>query len=253
MHYDIKWIEEEFGFGKTLNFLFFWGHTSKNEQVGKECLSQWYPASFTFDNIIYKTSEHWMMAQKALLFKDRDIFEKIIKTETTKEVKSLGRQIKNFSNDIWNESKFKIVKTGNIHKFTQNPKLLSYIKSTEGQVLVEASPVDKIWGIGLAQDAVNVDNPYFWDGENLLGFALMEVRDYVKKFESFALITDPVLPIWKKYPNIHIMDMFWRMGEGEDYILKFSNYWRKLSQNEQEIYKLMFPSPSDWELDWYKL
>lgn len=121
-----------------------------------------------------------MMAQKALLFNDQKMFEKIIACNKPAEAKELGRYVTGFDEQVWNESKYEIVKNGNIHKFNQNAALLNYLLNTGDRVLVEASPVDRIWGIGLAQDDEDITNIYTWRGENLLGFALMEVRDFLR-------------------------------------------------------------------------
>jgi predicted NAD-dependent protein-ADP-ribosyltransferase YbiA (DUF1768 family) len=82
IHYDISWLKARSKKGDALKYIFFWGHARvKNEAVGKSCFSQWYPASFIVEGITYKTAEHWMMAQKALLFGDSIIFQKIVNCE----------------------------------------------------------------------------------------------------------------------------------------------------------------------------
>ncbi|WP_211316393.1 NADAR family protein [Niabella yanshanensis] len=126
-----------------------------------------------------------MMAQKTVLFANGDLFNKIIDSHTPAEAKALGRQIIGFDELIWNDHKYNIVTTGNIHKFNQHPQLAAYLANTGDSILVEASPVDRIWGIGLAQDDPYIDNIYAWQGQNLLGFALMEVRDFLKDFGTF--------------------------------------------------------------------
>jgi ribA/ribD-fused uncharacterized protein len=180
-HYNRAWLAEKFENGDALNFLHFWGHAHKtNEAIGKFCLSQWFAASFTVDGTTYATAEHWMMAQKALLFSDDDIFKQIINSTDPKDVKALGRKIKGFDNDIWDKNKYEIVKQGNIYKFSQNQALAYYLLQTGDAIIVEASPVDPIWGIGMAQNHSDIDNVLAWRGENLLGFALMETRDFLK-------------------------------------------------------------------------
>ena len=177
--YSIEWLKSLIDEGETPKYIYFWGHTSKSE-VGKQCFSQWYEKEFTVDKVTYKTAEHWMMAHKARLFKNEDIFEKIINSNSPGEVKSLGRKVKGFDEKIWNENRYKIVVEGNYHKFTQHPKLKEFLVNTNNRIIVEASPVDKIWGIGMAQDHKNIEDVFSWKGENLLGFALMEVRDMIK-------------------------------------------------------------------------
>ena len=115
------------------------------------------------------------------LFNDNEIFHKIMSSKSPKEYKELGRKIKNFSDSKWNENKYQIVLKGNIAKFSQNEKLKVFLLNTGTKILVEASPYDKIWGIGLSADQENIENPLTWRGENLLGFALMEVRDLLNK------------------------------------------------------------------------
>jgi len=166
------------------NTILFYGHTT-NKNIGPQCLSQWFPCKFTEpiideDNqtaatIEYHCAEQYMMAHKALLFQDNDTFAKICKANTPKECKELGRQVRNFDQKRWDEYKEEIVVVGNYHKFTQNPDLAEYLKSTDGKVLAEASPYDRIWGIGFDKDHA-FENRSKW-GQNLLGKALMIVRE----------------------------------------------------------------------------
>lgn len=166
---------------KQNDFLFFWGHQPpKDGTITKTCFSQWWMSSFKVDEIEYKSAEHFMMAKKAPLFGDFEIMNQIIKANSPADVKKLGREVKNYNDAIWLENKYEIVKTGNFYKFSQNPELQKFLLSTGEKVLVEASPVDAIWGIGLASDHKNANNPKEWKGLNLLGFALMEVRDELK-------------------------------------------------------------------------
>ncbi|KIQ25123.1 hypothetical protein RT99_01265 [Flavobacterium sp. MEB061] len=159
-------------------FLFFWGHQpNKDGSISKTCFSQWWLSSFEVDKVIYKTAEHWMMAKKAELFKDNVVLEKIIKANSPAEAKKLGREVKNYNETLWLAARFDIVKEGNHHKFSQNPELKTFLLNTKDRVIVEASPVDAIWGIGMAGDHKDVLTPKKWKGLNLLGFALMEVRD----------------------------------------------------------------------------
>ncbi|WP_232066228.1 NADAR family protein [Hymenobacter sp. BT18] len=163
--------------GYQAKYLYFWGHTGKPDTaVGKECFSQWYPAAFTVANETYATAEHYMMAEKARLFDDETTRQAILHARHPNEAKKLGRQIKHFDEARWNATRFEVVVRGNEAKFSQNPALLEYLLTTDQRVLVEASPVDPIWGIGLAQDDPKAADPAEWAGLNLLGFALMEVR-----------------------------------------------------------------------------
>lgn len=166
---------------ESLKYIFFWGHQpNKDGSIGKSCFSQWWQSDFKVDNVVYKTAEHFMMAEKARLFNDEDIFEKIINTNHPNEVKKLGRKVKNFNPEQWDDSKFGIVKAANFYKFSQTPELKKFLLSTGNRIIVEASPVDAIWGIGMAKNDAGIENPNNWKGENLLGYALMEVRDELK-------------------------------------------------------------------------
>ena len=246
-HYDINWLTKKFESGDTLKYIFFWGHTNKyNEEVGKFCFSQWFECPFTVNNLTYKTAEHWMMAQKALLFNNLENFDKIINCNEPGEAKELGRQVLGYDEQTWNEKKFEIVKLGNIHKFNQHPKFAEYLLQTENRILVEASPVDTIWGIGLSQDSSDIENIYAWRGQNLLGFALMATRDFLTEFGHFKELDNSVQPPWTKFPTIDSSDMFWRMGMGEDYLNEFVKYYLKLSDKEKIIYKLTNPEPFEW-------
>ena len=170
---------KSFNSGENIKFLFFWGH-QKYDSVTKSCFSQWYASSFEVDGVRYQNAEQFMMAQKALLFKDFEIYNQIIFSSKPGKVKELGRQVRNFDQQIWESNRFDIVVRGNYHKFSQNEELSTFLINTKDRILVEASPVDTIWGIGLAQDEERALDPNHWKGLNLLGYALMEVRDQLK-------------------------------------------------------------------------
>lgn len=184
MKYQKKDIIALYQFQKPLKFVFFWGHSEYARNITKACLSQWYPCEFIKDDVVYNTAEQYMMAQKALLFKDMDIYDKIMEAEHLKKYKALGKKVKNFSETVWNQYKYHIVVEGNFCKFSQNENLKSFLLGTNSRVLVEASPYDGIWGIKMAADDKNIENPLMWKGENLLGFALMEVRDRLSEMEK---------------------------------------------------------------------
>lgn len=120
-----------------------------------------------------------MMAEKAKLFDDTNIYNQILETRKQGKIKELGRQIKKFNQDVWDEYKYQIVVKGNFFKFSQNEKLKTFLLNTNQKILVEASPLDTIWGVGLSADDEKVRNPHLWEGSNLLGFALMEVRNQI--------------------------------------------------------------------------
>ena len=161
-------------------YIFFYSHKGEGE-IDKRCLSQWYECQFEVEGIKYNTAEQYMMAQKALLFEDQEIYEKIMASKDPKEYKSLGRQIKNFSNEKWNPKKFDIVKKGNVAKFSQNENLKQFLLNTKDKILVEASPTDNIWGIGMSENDKDILDESKWKGENLLGKAIMKAREFLKK------------------------------------------------------------------------
>ena len=163
--------------GARPKYLLFWGHRPPVAGgVGQGCLSQWWPAAFTVDVLVYPSAEHFMMAAKALLFGDADMAARIREAPHPGAAKKLGRQVRGFQEERWAAHRFDLVVAGNLAKFGQHPDLREFLRGTGERVLVEASPQDRIWGIGLAADDERATSPYQWRGLNLLGFALMEVR-----------------------------------------------------------------------------
>lgn len=161
-------------------YLFFWGHQPRHiGRIGQECLSQWYDASFIVDGIHYATAEHFMMAEKARLFADTQTCAQILAASHPDVAKKLGRVVQNFDEAVWQQHRFGIVVNGNQAKFTQNHRLQDFLLHTGERVLVEASPFDTIWGIGLAEADAHIAEPTSWHGLNLLGFALMQVRSWL--------------------------------------------------------------------------
>ncbi|MBW8688197.1 NADAR family protein [Chitinophaga rhizophila] len=177
MKYSNDWLIRRYNTKEKLNFTFFWGHKGQPGDVTKSCFSQWWPAAFTADNHTYITAEHWMMAGKARLFADTAIEQEILQAPSPAIAKQLGRKVKNFDPVKWDAEKFNIVVEGNLLKFSQHPKLKEFLISTGDTILVEASPLDRIWGIGMGAAHEHAANPLLWKGQNLLGYALMEVRD----------------------------------------------------------------------------
>ena len=182
MKYSIDRLKEQIAKGIEINYYFFWGHTPKIPgTIDKSCLSQWFSAAFTVDDILYPTAEHWMMVQKAKLFKDEEALSKMLNTSKPGTVKALGRTVRDFDKEVWNEQAYHIVVEGNKHKFSQNESMKNFLLSTGNKIIVEASPRDFIWGIGMGQDRKEAMNPHTWRGTNWLGFALMETRDELLK------------------------------------------------------------------------
>lgn len=159
-------------------FLFFWGHTpARPGQVDASCFSQWFDAPFLVGETEYPTAEHYMMAEKARLFGDHASHQAILASPHPHQAKSLGRQVQGFVQELWEQACWDIVVRANLEKFSQNPELQAFLLGTGSRVLVEASPQDRIWGIGLSRDDPRASDPRLWLGENRLGFALMEVRE----------------------------------------------------------------------------
>ncbi|MFT5421479.1 MAG: ribA/ribD-fused uncharacterized protein [Alphaproteobacteria bacterium] len=176
-----KQLEEHLQNGNKVEYVFFWGPLPEISGVSKSCFSQWHPSPFTVGGITYKTAEHFMMAEKARLFGDTESAEKIVAAKGASKAKKIGREIKHFDESLWLQHRFDIVVNTSKHKFGQNEDLKAFLLSTGDKVLVEASPEDNIWGIGLAEDNSDCETPDTWQGLNLLGFALMEARDLLLK------------------------------------------------------------------------
>jgi ribA/ribD-fused uncharacterized protein len=170
-----------FAQGHRPEYLLFWGHQAPKSGVNKSCFSQWFEAEFKVDGVRYRTAEHFMMAGKARLFGDTDTCERILAARTPGEAKKLGREIRGFDEAAWVAARLDIVTQGNVAKFAQNAALGAFLLGTGHQVLVEASPVDPIWGIGLAATDPAAQDPRAWKGLNLLGFALMAARDTLRQ------------------------------------------------------------------------
>ncbi len=162
--------------GNKVKYLHFWGYR-KSKAIGVSCFSQWYSAPFDSEGKHFPTAEHYMMYHKAKLFGDTAAMQRVLASKDPGEAKAIGRQVLNYNDNVWREKRFAIVVAGNIEKFSQHPELLEFLQGTGERILVEASPVDKIWGIGLDAKHEHASNPNKWKGENLLGFALMKVRD----------------------------------------------------------------------------
>jgi hypothetical protein len=154
------------------NYIFFWGGF----------LSNFYPASFTVDNIAYNCSEQYFMKKKQETFDSSNDYlaTNILKETNPKYIKNYGRKVKNFDEKKWSEVRYDIMKKGVYEKFSQNKQLKDLLLNTNDKTLVEASPFDKIWGIGLNEDNAKVTHPCKWTGLNLLGKILMEVRSELK-------------------------------------------------------------------------
>ena len=179
---NVEALIKEIAEGLNPKYLFFWGHQLLNDdQIGKQCLSQWWDEKFIVDGITYPSAEHYMMAQKAKLFGDKPTYQKILSVPHPSVAKRFGRTVVGFDETVWTQNRYDIVIRGNEAKFTQNEVLKKFLLNTHTRILVEASPVDKIWGVGLAENDQRIYHPEKWRGLNLLGFALMEVRYHIQR------------------------------------------------------------------------
>lgn len=167
--------------GARIKYLCFWGHRPRPDgSIGPSCLSQWWPSPFTVDGVGYATAEHWMMAGKARLFADAEAERRVLAAAHPAGAKKAGRLVRGFDEAVWERERFRIVVEGSVHKFASDPALRAFLLGTGGRVLVEASPVDRVWGIGLAADDEAAQDPERWRGPNLLGFALMAAREQLR-------------------------------------------------------------------------
>jgi ribA/ribD-fused uncharacterized protein len=177
---DVADLNAMLGRGERVKFLFFWGHQPEPDgRIGAGCLSQWWPAPFTVDDRVFATAEHYMMWRKATLFGDRAAARKILEAPHPHAAKALGGRVTGFDQQVWDEHRVSTVVTGNLAKFRQHLLLGDFLAGTSRRILVEASPVDRIWGIGLTRDDPAAADPGKWHGLNLLGFALMQVREII--------------------------------------------------------------------------
>jgi len=173
-----KTMEEEssqrvgsFSNNETERFTFFFSE--------KDPLSNFYPARFTVDFKQFNCTEQYFHYMKAIKFNDLKTAELILKADSPRKQKFLGRKVKNYDETLWNVICVQVMKDGNLAKFKQNKNLEHILLGTVGTILVEASPFDRKWGIGLAKTNPNVFDRSKWKGDNLLGKVLTEVRDQI--------------------------------------------------------------------------
>lgn len=163
----------------TDKHVLFWGDWPSN----------WYPAEFDAETKIdgklekhhFYNTEQYFMFIKAVIFGDKEIAEKILKTKNPRKAKELGRIVRNYDDKVWNDIRYKIMVDANKAKYSQNEELKKLITSDEfkGKGFVECSPVDRIWGIGLGENDALADDETKWKGQNLLGKSLDEVREWL--------------------------------------------------------------------------
>jgi ribA/ribD-fused uncharacterized protein len=167
--------------GTPVKYLHFWGHGPRADgRIGASCLSQWWPSPFTVDGVTYRTAEHWMMAAKARLFEDPEALRRALAAAHPADAKKAGRLVRGFDETVWKRERFRVVVEGSVHKFAAHPGPREFLLGTGDRVLVEASPRDRVWGIGLSASDEAASAPERWRGLNLLGFALMEARERLR-------------------------------------------------------------------------
>jgi ribA/ribD-fused uncharacterized protein len=152
-------------------FWFFWQRGSP--------FSQWHKSTYVLDGVTFSCAEQGMMHSKALLFEDHVTADKIMQTNDCRRMKELGRQVRGFKDEVWIQHRQEIVFQHSMCKYTQNPYLLQALINTKGRVLVEASPYDSIWGVGLHETDAREVPPSQWPGLNLLGKVLVRVRQAI--------------------------------------------------------------------------
>lgn len=155
----------------TDKYIFFWS----------SIYSQWYRPIFTIDGVQYQCAEQYMMAEKARAFGDENNLQKILSVDDPRKQKQWGRAVKNYDDKVWSQIRFDVVVKGNYAKFSQNKDLKKQLLATGDKIIVEASPYDTIWGIGLGEDDKRCLDEQQWRGQNLLGKAIMVVRDMLRE------------------------------------------------------------------------
>lgn len=182
MVYNIEALRAAWQAGERFRFLHFWRPTPPADGgINESCLSQWWESRFTVDGADYTCAEQFMMAEKARMFGDANMLDAIMQAKHPKEMKAYGRAVQNFDKAVWDSRCYEIVRRGNMEKFSQDAALCAFLCATGARILVEASPRDRIWGIGLGKDNPDAQDPMKWRGRNLLGFALTETRDLLLK------------------------------------------------------------------------
>jgi ribA/ribD-fused uncharacterized protein len=155
-----------------MTYTFFWGNSSP--------FSQWHKSEFIIAGTRFTSAEQYMMYRKAELFNDGWASKEIMATSNPREIKAWGRKVQNFDAKMWASVAYDFVIRGNLAKFSQSEKMRNVLLDTGDSIIVEAAPNDAIWGIGLDEATAIITPPEKWPGTNLLGKALMEVRNILR-------------------------------------------------------------------------
>lgn len=161
---------------ESMSPLYFYGRTREQDPFKRHVFSNFEPCSFKEGDLQFVCSEQYMMYQKSCIFHDMEAAAAILKETVPAKIKELGRKVKNFDEKVWEEARFRIVTKACYLKFSQNIELEKLLIQTQGYELVEASPLDRIWGIGIDRTTAEKGGREKWKGLNLLGKALMVVR-----------------------------------------------------------------------------
>jgi hypothetical protein len=174
---DIGALRRAVDGGRSFRYRYFWGHRPRSDgQLSDSMFSQWWPSAFEEDGLRFASAEMYMMAGKARLFGDEETLASILAAGDPATCKALGRRVRGFDDARWKQARFDLVTRGNAAKFGQDDALREYLLATGDEILVEASPRDRIWGIGLGRKSELALDPRTWQGRNLLGFALVRAR-----------------------------------------------------------------------------
>ncbi len=144
-------------------------------------LSNWYLSDFEIEGVKYSSMEQYMMYQKAVLFNDREVAQQILETSDVGKIKALGRSVKGYDDLLWNGLRQIIVYKGLTEKFRQNEALKEKLLATGSGILAECAVQDRVWGIGLSMKDDKRFDMHEWQGQNLLGFSLMCVREELEQ------------------------------------------------------------------------
>lgn len=160
------------------DYCFFWRSGSP--------FSNFHPAEYEYDGNVFTCSEQGFMHSKAVLFGDHAIAEEILKTTSPMKIKQLGRQVRGFKEKTWKNARVDIMYQHCFAKFAQNEHLKEALMRTKDKAMVEASPSDAVWGIGLNEDKARRRAPETWRGQNLLGQVLDRVREELREIQRIS-------------------------------------------------------------------
>ena len=182
--FNLSELQNRVKSGQKYEYLFFLMKKKEekaNKEIKTDCFSRWYRSEFHVETETYWCVEQFLTAQKARIFEDHETLKAILSSETSEQLHTLGRSIKNFDKKVWNSVSYSILTNGNYQKFIQNHELMRFLLSSEEKIIAQASMNDKIWGIGLDEKHESATNPCLWTGKNFLGFSLIEIRSELRR------------------------------------------------------------------------